>query len=369
MKTKKFLLRICCFLTAAVLMSGAFTLSANAAGESDYVAEFVIRTDKQSVKKDEDVTVSVNLKTNYYICSMSLPVIYDSDAFTLQNTSDAVSSFLTFTGKMAENYFTNGTWKSPEAFYKKRNSNTEYWSQAEVMAKYKIAFASWSADTSISSEMVMLEEEETVVKFVLKANRDIEDFSGTIFISSDFQKTSSSQQGILFAGRCTQKEFSLNNMVSIGQTISFLGLNPSEEDEPALLPADGTHTVIDKENGLIYGLSEGAESLDGFVKVEGYTLKYTYFSDSFGTGTKVECVYGGKTVETYYVVIFGDINGDGNIDVFDLSALAAEVNGDIEIDWIQSIAADVFPDESVDTFDYALLVSTVNGETEISQIK
>lgn len=351
----------------AVLLPGAFTPLVNAADESDYVAEFVIRTDKQSVKKDENVTVSVNLKTNYYICSMSVPVIYDGDAFTVQNTSDAVSSFLTFTGKMAENYFTNGTWKSPEAFYKKRNSNTGYWSQAEIMAKYKIAFASWAADTSISSEMVMLEEEETVVKFVLKANRDIENLSGMIFISSDFQKTSSSQQGILFAGRCTQKEFSLNSMVSIGQTILFSGLNPLE-DEPVFLPADGTDTVIDKENGLIYGLSEGAESLNKFVKVEGYTLKYTYLSDNFGTGTKVECVYGGKTVETYYIVIFGDINGDGNIDSFDLSAFAAAVNGDIEIDGIQSVAADVFPDGAVDLFDYAFVASTVNGDTEISQI-
>ncbi len=355
-------------MTVAALLTGAFTLPVNAADESDYVAEFVIRTDKQSVRKNEDVTVSVNLKTNYYICSMSLPVIYDCDAFTLQNTSDSVSSFLTFTGKMAENYFTNGTWKSPETFYKKRNSNTEYWSQAEVMAKYKIAFASWSADTSISSEMVMLEKEETVVKFVLKANKDIEDMSGLIFISKDFQKTSSSQQGILFAGRCTQKEFSLNNMVPVGQTILFSGLNPSEE-KPSILPADGKNTVIDKENGLIYGLTEGAEGLDKFVEVKGYTLKYTYLEDTFGTGTKVECVYNGKTVETYYVVIFGDINGDGNIDSFDLAVVSAVVNGDIEIDGVQSVAADVFPDEAVDSFDYALLASTVNGDTEISQIK
>ncbi len=367
METSKFAFRLFSLAMALVLIFGISGLSALAADESDYVAEFKIVTDKVTLQKDEEVKVSVLLKTNYYICTMSLPVIYDSEAFTMQNTSETnVKGFLTFAGSMADSYTTNGNWKSPELFYTKRNSNTDYWSQADVMAKYKIAFASWSADTSVSYELVQLDEEE-VISFVLKANRDIEDLSNLIFISLDFQKTASAQQGILFVGRSTTKDFSLDNMVNVGQTIIYRGVNPSDEVSASISPADGTDTVIDSENGIICGLEEGAESLDSFVKVEGYTLKYTYFGSSFGTGTKVECILNGETKETYYVVIFGDITGDGVIDTFDSATVAAIVNGDISIDGAFALAADVYPDEAIDTFDYAVVASVVNGDCDLSQ--
>ena len=128
MKISNFALRLISLAITLVLIFGVSGLSALGADESDYVAEFRISTDKESVKKDEDVKVSVHLKNNYYICTMSIAVIYNCNSLSLQNTSETnPAGFLSFSGSMADTYATNGNWKSPETFYTKRNSNISFW--------------------------------------------------------------------------------------------------------------------------------------------------------------------------------------------------------------------------------------------------
>lgn len=541
MKKSKIALRLISLTLTFVLIFSVSGLSAFAADESDYVAEFRIETDKSTVKKGEDVEVDVYLKTDYYIFSLSLVVIYNCQAFTLQNTGSVASSFLTFSGQMADNYQTNGNWKNSEVLFATRNSRPAYWSREETLEKYKAVFATWAADSSYSYYLTMLEEEEKIVSFTLKANEDIEDLSELIFISMDFLKTAESPRGTLFVGRSTSEEINLNNVVSTGQTIIYKGVDPTVNEETEHTPgeavtenlvlpdcenagsydtvvyctfcgdeisrkttktealghkegeivtenevspdcvnegsydeavyctvcdkelfretitvdalgheyesvvtapdcvnggyttftcsvcgdvytdeytdalghtlgrveitepttekeglkvtfcdicdevlsveviekitlsidsADGKDTVIDAENKIIYGLEVGAESLDDFVTVQGYTVEYTYFNGSFGTGTRVDCVYNGEIKETYYVVIFGDLTGDGVIDIYDSSVAAALVNGDMEFDEdsVFNLAADLNNDTASDIYDLAILNSVVNGETDLSQI-
>lgn len=371
MKTSKFAFRLFSLAMTLVLMFGMSGLSALAADESDYVAEFKITTDKVSLEKDEETTVRVSLKTNYYICAASLVVIYDGEAMTLQNTSETnVAGFLTFSGSLAGSYRTNGNWTNTETLFEKRNSNTAYWSQESVMSRYKAVYATWAADTSISSELAVLSEEEEILSFVIRANEAVDDLSELIFISLDFQKTSSAQQGTLFVGRSTTKEYAIANMVNVGQTIIYNGIDPTKKEpevSASISPADGTGTVIDRENGLIYGLEEGLYSLDSSVEVVGYTLRYTYINNSFGTGTKVECLLNGETKETYYVVVFGDISGDAVIDTYDSAIAAAAANGDINLYGTRLLAADVFVDGVTDTYDCSIIASAVNGDRVISQ--
>lgn len=374
MKISSFAFRLISLVMTLVLISTISGLSVLAADESDYVAEFRIETDKASAKKDEDVEVSVFLKTNYYICTMSLAVIYNCETLTLQNTSaTSPGSFLTFSGSMADTYMTNGNWKSPETFYTKRNSDTSFWSKEDVMNKYKIVYATWSADTSLSPELVCLSEEEAVLSFTVRANKDIDDLSELVFISLDFLKTSSAPQGILFVGRSTTKEYAINNMVTSGQTIIYNGVDPTEKEKEAcasISPADGTGTVVDKERGLIYGIDEGIYSLEGYVDVEGYTLEYTYLSDSFGTGTRVDCLLNGQIKETYYIVVFGDLSGDAVIDTYDATILAAIANFDIQVEdgSVMALAADIANNDGVaDTYDLATIFAVVNGDCVISQ--
>lgn len=216
---------LCVFSVACV--------AAFAADESAYKADFTIVADKSAnVAKNDTITVSIKLKTNYKIYVVGLPVIYDSTKFELLNTSDSnLKSFLTFYGDMANSYVTNGNWKSPTELYTKRNSNTAYWSQSSVMNKYKIINATWTADSTKSNTPVMLSTDTVIVSFKLKAKSAISSITdGDIFISNDFKKTSSFAGGVWYVGRCAGNSISDANFVAVGQTLtaksSFMPSNP-----------------------------------------------------------------------------------------------------------------------------------------------
>ncbi len=191
-------------------------------GESKYVADFAITTDKSQAKAGDIITVSVKLKTNYNIVAISLPVIYDANAFELVGTSENnLSSYLNFTGTLKDNgYTTNGNWKSPDSMYTK-NSNKDHWTSSLTKARYKIAFATWVAAPSQGTVITKLDKEETIVTFKLKVKENASDTSGRIFLSQDFIKTAKDPQGILSVGRTTSDKITTDSIVSTGQTIDL----------------------------------------------------------------------------------------------------------------------------------------------------
>ena len=84
-----------------------------------------------------------------------------------------------------------------------------------------------------------------------------------------------------------------------------------------------------------------------------------------GTGTVVE-VYDnvtGKTVERYYIVVYGDVNGDSGISATDVSAILREVNGLTgwsvkgieEYDYAKVLAANLKADDGVNGIDASIL--------------
>ena len=108
--------------------------------------------------------------------------------------------------------------------------------------------------------------------------------------------------------------------------------------------AAGSTTVIDTDvetaddeiTGYIYGLEDKltkAKLESQYISVQGDgTLRITPSWERFnlcGTGTKVEVIDNvtGETVETYYVIIFGDVNGDSGVDATDVSVITSETHG------------------------------------------
>ena len=131
--------------------------------------------------------------------------------------------------------------------------------------------------------------------------------------------------------------------------------------------AEGSTTVINKELSFIYGLDIGLADIEEYVE---YAANVSYeLSDGVGTGSVVTTYLNGEEWEKYIVVIFGDLNCDGVIDIYDASILAAIVNGDMEVEEGSAIsfAADLNGDTAIDIYDLAILNAVVNGETEIGQ--
>lgn len=141
-----------------------------------------------------------------------------------------------------------------------------------------------------------------------------------------------------------------------------------------LAKADGSSTVIDEQSGCIYGLETGMtmpmfESL--FVKINGNGRLNYPMGDRFGTGTVVQLVNNAneEIVAEYTIVIFGDINGDCNIDSADADILVDVENWFIE--WpagsVNYLAGDVNGDGNIDSGDAGILIDTENFMRNIDQ--
>jgi len=112
--------------------------------------------------------------------------------------------------------------------------------------------------------------------------------------------------------------------------------------------------VVDTTRKYVYGLSTGGLVGDIYNAVGGADVAVSPTSFGSGTGTKIRVIFEGMVVATYTVVVFGDINGDGNIDDGDSGLIidnsnyysnwnskpekkfAADLNGDGRIDGIDA---------------------------------
>jgi len=139
-----------------------------------------------------------------------------------------------------------------------------------------------------------------------------------------------------------------------------------------------TSCVVDYVNMLIYGLTTRVTSLDEYINIAtGYELSYTHTENGFGTGTVVTVVRTAKktmsnsVVESYIVVIYGDVNGDANIDSIDAGLMVDYENyvvtWDPTADSAKLKAGDLNGDGSVDSIDAGLAVDYENYMVTIDQ--
>ncbi len=135
----------------------------------------------------------------------------------------------------------------------------------------------------------------------------------------------------------------------------------------------GTGCVVDTLNGFVSGLEPGTTSLAGYVDVApGYELSYVPDTGILGTGTVVNVTKDGATVESYTIIIYGDVNGDGVIDTNDSDTIIdignyALPQWDPVTDAANIMAGDLFRDGVVDENDYDIIIDVQNNVLQIDQ--
>ncbi len=140
-------------------------------------------------------------------------------------------------------------------------------------------------------------------------------------------------------------------------------------------PKGSSTTVIDQNNGFIYGLEARITISvfeNSFTELTGDArLVYTPNSGVLGTGTRVELV-DNKTdavIAIYYIVIFGDVNGDGMITVEDKTMIksVASYQSTFAAGSAFKYAADLTQDGIIDTFDLNIVGASISGIGTINQ--
>lgn len=123
-----------------------------------------------------------------------------------------------------------------------------------------------------------------------------------------------------------------------------------------LTPANGA--VVDNENGLIYGIASNSADINSYVNTVDDTMTVECDSALLGTGSVVNIVKDDVIVDSYRIVVFGDVNGDGWYDGMDAVTVSCIANGLLTKDQIGEaayMAADCNHDGVVDEFDVAIL--------------
>ncbi len=148
-----------------------------------------------------------------------------------------------------------------------------------------------------------------------------------------------------------------------------------------LIPMAGSTTVIDDENKVIYGLELYADEdvlRTSYLDIEGdgyYVIKAD--SRFCGTGTEVEVYdnYTGAYIDTYTIVIFGDLNGDARINNTDIAIAQDEADritswsneASSDYDFYKTMAADFNGDGRIASGEAASIERATLGTVEIDQ--
>ncbi len=146
---------------------------------------------------------------------------------------------------------------------------------------------------------------------------------------------------------------------------------------PQLTAQTGATTVVDVTDNLIYGLKAKItqeEFENDFIILSGNAmLVITPTTGGFGTGTKVDVVDNEtqNIIETFTIVIFGDVNGDGNIDGMDAGVLVDIENYKTVWDSVTEAAfikaGDLNGDGNFDSVDAGIIVDEANYKSILDQ--
>lgn len=134
-----------------------------------------------------------------------------------------------------------------------------------------------------------------------------------------------------------------------------------------------TDCTINGLSGFVYGLDPGISSLADYAETApGYNTEYVPTPSGFGTGTAVNISKDGILAESYLLVIFGDVTGDGNINGIDAGkTIDVEnymVSWDAAADAAFLKAGDVNGDGNVNGLDAGIMVNVENYMMAVNQL-
>ena len=308
MKTSK---RIVAVLLAVVLAFSVFAVSAFAVDGSMI---YKVVADSTNYAAGDTVTVNIYLQNDYNATCLRFPVLYSADVFELPATGVKLTAYddcLTYKGSLEANT------SNDESLYP-----LDYYDPSS----YGCVLVQWTASVT-STNIGSFNSTESVkcFSFQLKVKSTAGGATGSIFIP---------EESNLFYNQAVIDSTDATTICRINTSFTFEGFDVEIDagGTDGITTYAGSQVIIDHTNKIIKnwaGLTMSKATIQANVQPLGNaTLTYaasTLDNGLWGTGAKVRVWANGALLSDYFIMIYGDVNGDGVIDVTDLSAVARHV--------------------------------------------
>lgn len=152
---------------------------------------------------------------------------------------------------------------------------------------------------------------------------------------------------------------------------------PEPEPEPSEnYPGFTTALNVDESDKTISGIEISSSVEDVLNNISNYEGMYSKVLNK--NGNEKDGIVGtgdilmtfdsdGNRISSYQIVIYGDINGDGAIDVFDFAMVKRYILGLSDITGINAKAADCYRDGTIDVFDFSTIKRYILGLGSVRQ--
>lgn len=321
-------------IVLALVMALSVATVAFAAPEDNYSVTFT--ADKTEISAGESATVDVKVTTNFNAIAMTIPVFFDNSKVT-------VTAVATLTGASEAAELSIASIDSPT----NNNLSRYYKSISYTPADHGVVALNYIA---VHGDTVRTYSNESVMRLTVKA---LEGVSGAAVVEclEASVKTNENPNGTLLiaknsSGTTTFDSLGevVDNGVVTGATTTINisgGAEPADLELTALgvtnnIKIDTHKTFGGQYDGAVYGFPQLAANTFMTTAYITNNLQATNegtlaFSRSigksgYGTGTVITVKNSdGTDSKSYVVVIFGDVDGNGQINTGDFSAVKAAI--------------------------------------------
>lgn len=343
MKNKNKLIAV---LVAIVLIVSIFIVGTVANAKNTSVT---ISVDKTELSAGESATVTVSVSADYPVATASIPVFYDKTLVDVSNVTATLS------GYDVKNVTTDATATDSAKIY--ANTGLDSTKYGFVLATY----IGGAGDT------VTTLENATVFTFKITAKENVSG-NAVVKCANESAKVEENIEGMLYFGTTT----SGTTINSIPENVEGVVLTNATANvviksaDTTITAKDDKETVIDNENKYIYGITPG-DNVEDYIQVNNGSFEVVANTSGYknGTGATVNVKNSsGTVVDTYTIIIFGDVNGDGVITGVDLMSISQYVSGATSaLTDYSLVSANVNGDETITGVDLMSVSQYVSGTT------
>ena len=298
-----------------VLAVGVFANDNTGVAENGTIA---LSFDKASYNAGDTVKVTVKLTTDYYAATVSVPVQYDSSAVKFVSGTTASTLF--------------GAGDATKTVVNDAAAGGKTYVYVGVLPQAAGGAVAQKANGVVLSTLTFT------------ASKAISDTAAAFGVLND-QKTMTNLGGKLYVGSYKTSDVT-STVYTTGQKLTFPVMKAAAAADPELILTEEGNGAVIKTNlctgsgdyaGCVFGIDTlNGENIEDFVTTKAGSIEVVANDQgNITTGATILLKDdSGKVVATYVFIYFGDVNGDGAVNITDSSDIEAHDQ------WVKTIPED-----------------------------